>query len=380
MGTLALIFKEACYRRLNSLLVLLALVTTVGLPVAFYTAGHASLRETTRLMRDIGYNLRIIPRGTDMERLWTTGYSDLTMDDQGVRKFRERGDLSYNHLIAILQRRVEWRGHSVLMTGIASEVTPRGKKQSSMGFVVERGAVVVGYETARRLELKEGNSTEFLGKEFEVARCLAESGSQDDVRVYMDLAEAQELLELPGRINEIKALECYCRDPKVDSLAKLRQELSEILPDAQVLRMQAMAVARKKQRRMAEDYFAVLLPMVMLASALWIALLTVLNVRDRRVEIGILRALGHGSKRIAWLFLGKSILLGLVAAFVGFAIGTGAAHGFDVFETSAGQVQTQWLLLPIFLILAPVFAAIASLVPTLMAVTDDPAISLRESQ
>ena len=122
---------------------------------------------------------------------------------------------------------------------------------------------------------------------------------------------------MPGVVNEIQALECYCADVGVDNLARLRAELESIVPEGQVLRMDAMAETREKQRRMSEDYFAMLLPWVLAACAGIVALLTAINVRERRAEIGILRALGHGSGRIAGLFLGKAAFIGIDGALVG---------------------------------------------------------------
>ncbi len=62
MKTAHLIIKEIMHRKGNFLLSLLAVVTAVALFTAFFTTGEASKRETTRLMRDIGLNLRIIPK------------------------------------------------------------------------------------------------------------------------------------------------------------------------------------------------------------------------------------------------------------------------------------------------------------------------------
>ena len=45
----------------------------------------------------------------------------------------------------------------------------------------------------------------------------------------------------------------------------------------------------------------------------------------------------------------------------------------------AGQVRTNWLLLPIVVLLAPLFAIIAALVPAMLAVAQDPAVTLRDN-
>ena len=74
MTTLQQIGREIRYRKANFTLGLTAILLATALFVAFFSAGEASQRETTRLMRDMGFNLRVIPRETDMERFWITGF------------------------------------------------------------------------------------------------------------------------------------------------------------------------------------------------------------------------------------------------------------------------------------------------------------------
>ena len=42
-----------------------------------------------------------------------------------AERFESRADLSYNHLIAVLQQRMEWNGVSILLTGFAPVDDPR---------------------------------------------------------------------------------------------------------------------------------------------------------------------------------------------------------------------------------------------------------------
>ena len=382
MSVLTLVWKEILYRRGNSLLTLLAVVAAVGLPVAFFTAGEASKRETTRLMRDIGYNLRIIPADTDMARFWADGYSESTLPADSVQRFADRGDLLYRHLIALLQRRVPWNGTSVLLTGIDQELSPAGQKKSPMIFLVEPGTAVVGYEPARALGLAPGVEMMMLGRPLVVADVLAETGSEDDVRMYVHLSDAQAMLGLPDRINEIKALECYCANPGVDTREELRAQLEQVIPEGQVVRLEAIAEGREQQRRLMDRYFALVLPLVLVACGAWIALLAALNVRERGHEIGILRALGHGSGRIAVLFLGRAVLLGLAGAAAGFGLGAWCAVRFgpDVFPATAKAIVVDWSLAPWALFGAPVFAMVACFIPAVLAVTRDPAVVLRAGE
>ena len=71
---------------------------------------------------------------------------------------------------------------------------------------------------------KTGEEITLKGKSFTVAAVLSESGTIDDSRAWVHLSDAQALLDMPGVVNEIQALECYCKDVGVDNLARLRED------------------------------------------------------------------------------------------------------------------------------------------------------------
>ncbi|HID07442.1 MAG TPA: FtsX-like permease family protein, partial [Armatimonadetes bacterium] len=100
----------------------------------------------------------------------------------------------------------------------------------------------------------------------------------------------------------------------------------------------------------------------------------------RRYEIGIMRALGYGSWKIATLFLGKSIVIGLLGAALGFIMGTALSlvFGPHVFKVTAKMIKPEYGLLFWALIAAPVFTMLSSVIPTLLAVVEPPALILRE--
>jgi len=382
MAILHLIFKEFIHRKLNSLLGLLAIVAAVALFVSFFTTGQASKRETTRLMRDMGFNLRIIPKEADMNKFWATGFSEHTMPEEYVFRFASQKGLLYNHLIAILQKRLPWRGRQIILTGIApEEVAPPGKKKPPMIFSIKPGTIHVGYELAIGLGIEKGDEVNISGKSFIVASSLRETGSDDDIRIYAHLHDIQGILGMEGRINEIKALECLCPTMSSEEIrTTLRKQLAELLPDAKVIEIQSIAVARQKQRVMVERYFSLIMPFVLLACAIWIGALAMMNVRERRYEISIMRALGYGSGKIALLFLSKALVIGLIGAAVGFFIGTGLAlsYGPEIFRVTAKKIKPAYDLLGWAIIVAPAYASLSSFIPAMIAVTQDPALALRE--
>ena len=280
------------------------------------------------------------------------------------------------------------------------EVAPPGRKKPIMITPVKRGTVLLGRTLAQVHKVKRDDTVTVEDGQFMVARVLSEKGSAAEIRMYMHLADAQALLGKKGFINEIQALDCYCADENQDTLALLRKQLGPILPEAHVFRMKDMAEAREQQRRLMEaqlgkampsvlnkatksqqrnlnQTFGRLLPAVILVCGLWIAALAMLNTRDRRQEIGVLRALGPGGGRIALLFIGKAVVIGLLGALIGYAIGVALALQFGRLQFTQDQLGWNLSLLGGALLLAPAFAAVSSFIPAMLAVTQDPADTLR---
>jgi len=381
MMIFGLILKEIYHRKANFLLSVLAVVTAVTLFISFFTAAKASQRETARLMLTLGFNVHIVSKDTNINEFLLTGLPDRTMPQVYLDKLASQQAISYNHLLASLQKKISWRGVEVILTGLAPEVCPPGSKKSPISYQIEPGNLYVGYRVAQSLGLKEGNTVEIEGKTLKVTKCLAESGNTDDIRIQCHLRDAQDILKLPGQISEIQAVDCLCFAPAGDPVSILRKEIGSLLPDTQVFHTRTIASARTRTRHMVRDFFAVIMPLIVIACGLSVGVLAAINVRDRQQEIGIMRALGYGSWQITALFLGKAVVIGAIGAAIGFLTGTFLAVKFgpDVFKmTAQAVIKPEPILLVILLVFAPLFAAVSSFIPAMIAVTCDPAITLRE--
>ncbi len=377
---LRLIKKEIFHRKINFLLGVLATIIAVALFVSFYTMSEASRRETIRLTRDMGFNLRIVPQKTDMDKFWHLGYSEYTMPQDNVLRFMSFKDFSFAHLTATLHHKILWNGMEIVLTGISDELEPSGREKTPMIHIIKPGDLVLGFEVASKLDLKQGDRVDLLGKGFIVSKTLSESGSMDDIRIYARLEEIQEILDMKGQVNEIRALNCLClTSGEEDPLLIIREQLQQVLPDSRVIMDKNIAMARERQRLMFEKYFAFIIPFVIVACAVWIAAMIMINVRDRKQEIGILRALGYGGGYIATLFLGKAILFGILGAILGFILGSvlSMIYGPEIFMVTANSVKPIYSLFGWSLLAAIVFSVTSALLPTLVAITQDPAQTLR---
>ncbi|MEM7261305.1 MAG: FtsX-like permease family protein [Planctomycetota bacterium] len=382
---LALTLREIRHRLANSIASALAVAVSVALLVGFALLLEAQERETRRLMRDLGRNLRLIHAKTNLSKFYADGYSDLTFDEQRATELAAQGEVSYNHLSARLYRRIEWRGESVLLSGLSASLNPPGKRKTRMGFEIAKGSLQVGYAVGKRLDLKDGDRVTLQGREFLVARALqVESGTVDDVRVWLHLSDAQALLSLEGQISEIEALDCSspaCLAEGRDPFDALSEDLARVAPDLRALRLRSLADTRAKQRFVVEQQASFLLPFIVIGCSAWIFLLSAMNVRDRKSEIGILKALGRSTRFVLTLFLTRAFLIGFTGGIVGAVIGNSLVlyFGPQIFPTTAKAITWSPTLSAVCVAGAPIFAMLSGFVPALAAGVSQPTKCLRGS-
>lgn len=381
MSICKLIFKELWHRKWNALLSIVGLTAAVAVFIGFRMTSLASQRETVRIQRDMGFNLRIIPKDTDMVSFWNNGFSDKVMPYETVDRLAkyDRVFMSYNHLSPSLQGRYQLADLNVLLMGLGDTIAGEGKKP--MGFKVKPGTIHLGYQVARQLSLKKGDTLMIGPLSLQVSETLVESGTDDDIRIFASLSDVQQVLNKLDQINEIKAIDCLCLTSDQDPLTILRDELKNVIPEAEVLMMKALADTRARQRQMTEKYLALMTPAILIVCGTWLGTLAMLNVRERRGEIGVYRALGKGSRMIAGLILGKALVLGVAGAILGFGLGQWAALEFGprIFTLTAKSISPDLTMLWIALLVAPLFSALASFIPAALAVRLDPVENLRNA-
>lgn len=386
MSVLRLIVREILYRKLGFLLGIAAVAAAGALLVGTITLSTAMERETVRLMRDMGFNVLILPEGADMSEFWSADYAAEEMPEDYVHQLAQSDVVTVRHLVAQLQKKVQWEGRTVLLTGVLPEVQMAHlSRKPPMGLEIEPGHAVLGYQLAHDSPLRPGDTITLSGEgesTLTISACVeGPTGSKDDIRIYAHLHDVQEFLGRPGRINVIEALSCYCPEAREgERLTRIVTDIQRVLPGTRVSLVRNIALARENTRLMVEKYAALVMPGVAGICVLWMGLLALGNVRDRRAEIGVLRALGVGSGPIAALFMGRSVLAGLAGAAVGFALGTGLALqvGPVLFPATARHIAPVYGSLLPLLAGAAVLCALASYIPAMLAVVQDPAVVLRE--
>jgi ABC-type lipoprotein release transport system permease subunit len=381
-----------------------------ALRAATEQSNAALLEEYRKIVLELGFNVFIVPkRAANAD----PGAAPPQMPYDYVQRLANADILTIEHLLPSLSLPVYWQEQKqhITLTGIHGEVAIAGKKRKKpLIQPVEPGQIVLGAALAKDTGLKRGDAVTLLGLPLTVSLVHPVRGTQDDRTAWIDLKQAQQLLNKDGVITGIQAINCLAPNchPDATGIPSVTAEITNVLPDTQVIidmakaktRIDARqaaaahakaalekedaraagALALERQRRseirgQIEQFAAVLIPVMVVAAALAIGLLTFMNTRERRGEVGILRALGVSSAGVLAMFLGKAVTLGLAGAVAGY--GLGVAVGAAVSEADLSR-----LIDPIgpvlILILAPLLAAVASWLPSMHAAQQDPAMVLSE--
>lgn len=420
-----LMFGEIRYRRLGFLLGAVSAALAAGVIVGSVTLlrGHdvrterlveerevqirqemAKMEDDYRvIMKRMGYNVLVLHKDQDLAELHAKGYPTVTMAEAEAEKLAAVGLPSLNHLLPILQRRIKWpeKGEEILLTGTRGQMrlAGRGVTRSPIMAPVPTGSVALGNTIAARVDVTAGERIELMGASFRVERVEPTRGTSDDMAVWVDLAQAQEWLKLPGRISGILALECVCH---ADALGQIVSDVQKVLPQAQVFEFGSIVRGRAEARKRASEtretalkgeleqrlalreerqrLMATVKPLAVVGAGVWMLLLFYGNARDRRSEIGMLRAIGVRQNQILTLFLGKALLMGGLGSLLGIVGGTIAgvlAAGSNLTPGGIlGLAGGGTLLLA--LLMGPALGGLAVAWPALSAVRRDPAQVLGE--
>ncbi|MBN1556225.1 MAG: FtsX-like permease family protein [Phycisphaerae bacterium] len=417
MRTTRLLLREIFHRKAMFIAGLLAVVLSVGVAVGSVTLLRAFDRQTEsilqakqdevkhawaqyrddvrRSMLELGFNLLIVHKD---QTLSTPDEETRYLPEAHVEKLRRAKLATINHVLPFLQKRIWWEEKKrwVTLYGTPGEVQINNPaKQVPMVRSIPPGHASLGRGIHESLGLHPGDRFVLTGREFVVQDTRPAEGFQEDEQIRVSLNEAQQMLNKPGLITGLMAINCVCEDPR--GLANIRRAISAVLPDTQVREHKGNMVVRAEERSRAareteaslqrehrnraqlrtrrEAFNAVLLPAVAVVAAVWLGLVTWMNVHHRRGEIAILRAIGWTDGRVFGLILGKAVVTGVLGGGLGY-VGGQLALAIPLGFSKIQMFEIRLILAS--LLGAIVLAVLASWLPALHASRMDPAVVLQQ--
>jgi putative ABC transport system permease protein len=254
--------------------------------------------------------------------------------------------------------------------------------------------VLVGEHLAAKLGKHAGDAIQIGGRELTVSGILS-TGSVEDDQIVAPLALAQQILGRPGAVRRVyvSALTkppdaLSARDPKtmtpevydrwycspyVESIA---YQLQEAIPHSHAEQIRQVAQNEGTVLSRIEGLMLLVTLAALFASALAVSASMATTIFERRIEVGLMKALGAGNLTVAAIFFAEAALLALIGGVVGFTAGSLLARqiGRSIFSS---QISIQPVLFPIILAIAVLVTFAGSAAAIRRAVKFDPVFALR---
>lgn len=279
-----------------------------------------------------------------------------------------------------LARRGQARASVVLM-GIDPEryarIIPLADDLLAGSVSIQAGHALIGSELAKDLGLRLGDKLRLdagEGREaiVDVTGIFNLGVRELDSRyVYLDLKQAQTLLNLPGGVSVIETTvaQIFQADQIAQRLGRLTglQAESWMASNGQLLNA---LMSQSMTTQMIRIFVGI-------SVAFGIASVLAVSVVQRTREIGILRAMGSPRGQILRVFLLQGGLLGLFGSLVGSALGWGLVQVFNLLGPKLFIIPVPADLIPLAILIATLTGILAAAMPARRAARYDPAVAIR---
>jgi putative ABC transport system permease protein len=171
---------------------------------------------------------------------------------------------------------------------------------------------------------------------------ILEAGADEDDQVIVSLALAQQLAGTPDKIS----LVAVNVPGSASQMEQARRRLAAALPTAEVRPLRQVTEAQGDIARRLRVLVASMVILILLLTLLCVLATMAALAVERRLDVGLMRALGGSISRVVSLFLAEAALLGALSGLAGYLIGIVLARwvGGRVFQS---LISPQWKILPL---------------------------------
>ena len=254
--------------------------------------------------------------------------------------------------------------------------------------------LLVGEKLAESLKLQPGSQVALAGTPHRVSGILSTGGNEDG-QIVAPLNVAQTLAGVPGKLRTVyvsallKPEDAFARrNPDTLSPAErdrwyctpypqsIALQLTEAIPHSHAEQIRQVAQNEGTILTRIEGLMLLITLAALLTSGLAVSAAMATAMFERRVEVGLMKALGAGHFPLSMIFITESVLIACIGGLIGFAIGALLAKelGQAIFGS---QIAVQPVLFPVVIALAIGVTFGGSAVAIRRAVKYDPVLALR---
>jgi putative ABC transport system permease protein len=254
--------------------------------------------------------------------------------------------------------------------------------------------ILVGERLAAKLAKKPGDKLEVAGRYLTISGVLSTGGAEDD-QIVAPLALVQQILGKPGAVRRVyvsaltKPQDALAvRDPKMMTpevydrwycspyVQSIAYQLQEVIPHSHAEQIRQVAQNEGTVLSRIKGLMLLITFAALFASALAVSAAMATAIYERRIEVGLMKALGAGNLAVSAIFFAEALLLALVGGLAGFSAGALLARqiGRSIFNS---QISIEPVLFPIIIAIAVLVTFAGSAAAIRRAVKFDPVFALR---
>lgn len=310
-----LVLKNITRRRGRFVFTLLGITIGIASFVTFLSLGGSLKAEIHRESTALGANLVVTPKGScayEQVSILTGEQLPTTITAAEVASIRAIEGMT---AIPYLTERTAVNNRPVSVVGILPDAT-----RSFKGWGVahgnwfddsSEGQAVVGSVLASQFGLEPGAILTIRGEQLPVRGVLGETGSKDDLTIFLPLAVAQRLYNQEGMVSFVAV-----RVDDVNQVDEYALKIKEavnlgVVSDKQMLKSVLSIVGTVNVT------LQLIAAVAILAAAFGIINTMMTATYERKREIGILQALGARRRTIFAAFMLESAVYGLLGGLTG---------------------------------------------------------------
>ena len=311
MTWIGLVRKNLMRRPMRTLLTAAGVAIGVGLIVALLSISEGAKRTAGDL----------IHIGRSDFGLFQSGVSDATRSLLPVsleKRIDADPGVAQSARVFLFVTKVQGMDSS-LVFGLAPNEFPLQRMTLVTG---DRSGALVGDAGAKTFHVHPGSTIDVNGHRFRVSGIYHSGDRFEDQGVVLPLATVQRLANRPGEVTTLAVTVKLGQTPQtVATRLEKRYGISAIVEPGQAVKVDTSS-------RLIIDVGWVVSVLALIVGGIGVMNTMAMSVFERIREIGILRAVGWPSRRIAWLILSEALGISLVALAIGLVLGLLAAHFF----------------------------------------------------
>ncbi len=345
------------------IVMLLALGAGAAVTAALLNLQVDAKRRLTTEFRAFGANAIVAPRD-DHESAQVSATLDESIlsvmqpKPQGTNFF----GIPFLYLTAMVASQNSTNGTQAVVAGTHLDMLtwtePGMKMVSESQPLSSNGQCYAGVNLARNLQVQSGAVVQLVNGE-KTEKCVLagvlSSGGPADSQIFLPLAVVQRLAGVPGRLSVVQLVVSGTPQEIENRIAALAKQL----PQAEVHPIRQFTEGEAKIYNRISGLLTATVGIVLLLTGLCVMAAMTNVAMERKMDVGLMKAIGGATRRVLRLFLAEAALLGLAGGVIGGAVGIFLSIGLGkaVFGVAA---QPRLIVYPVAVVLTIIVAILSA--------------------